>query len=421
MSVDPKIKQQSQAAREHFDKTRAFSLNLVADLSPEDMILQSMEDASPAKWHLAHTTWFFEEFILKPNLTEYSSPDDRFAFLFNSYYVQAGPRHTRSKRGLISQPGVQEVFDYRAHVDQSIRDLLKDDGSDTHEIQDLIELGCHHEMQHQELLVTDLLHGLSFNPLLPAYHPPEPMPIAEEQPLVWIDHPGGLVEIGHGGDAFAFDCEEPRHKTYLQPFKLAQRPVTNRDWIDFINGGGYEDAPLWLSDGWATRERDDWQAPLYWWRQNEEWWTYTLRGPQPVNLDAPVVHVSYYEADAYARFAGKRLPTEAEWEVVARDHPIEGNFIEDKNFRPLPGRKNASCQFWGDVWEWTRSAFSPYPGFKPVDGAIGEYNGKFMCNQFVLRGGSCATPKSQMRETYRTFFYPHQRWQMLGLRLADDA
>lgn len=422
---------------EVFKAVRGRTAALAAPLRPEDMMLQSMEDASPAKWHLAHTTWFFEEFILKPRLEGYSSPDDRFAFLFNSYYVQAGPRHARSRRGMISSPNVDEVMRYRAHVDVAMRQLLGARRADADEIAGLTELGCHHEMQHQELLVTDLLHGLSHNPLLPAYQRPEPMPVSEALPLTWIDHAGGLMEIGHDGKGFAYDCEAPRHKVYLNPFQLASRPVSNRDWIAFIEAGGYTDPVHWLSDGWATCEREQWDAPLYWWWQDGAWWTYTLRGPQPVNLDAPVVHVSYYEADAFARFSGKRLPTEAEWEVVAREKPIKGNFLDEENLRPLPGSassKGASTepsnrqlnerineQFWGDVWEWTQSPFTPYPGFKAPDGAIGEYNGKFMCNQFVLRGGSCATPRAQLRPTYRTFFYPHQRWQMLGLRLAQDA
>ncbi|WP_268807708.1 ergothioneine biosynthesis protein EgtB [Candidatus Halocynthiibacter alkanivorans] len=408
-------------AAEFYQITRRRSLALVKNLSPEDMGLQSMEDASPAKWHLAHTSWFFEQFILKPHVAGYVSPDDRFAFLFNSYYVRMGPRHTRTNRGLISRPGVDAVLAYRAHVDAAMLALLAEDRANAEEISALATLGCHHEMQHQELLVTDLLHALSHNPLLPAYREPTPAPATAAVPVGWIEHPGGLVEIGHDGDGFAYDCEGPRHKAYLRPFRLASRLVTNRDWIAFIEAGGYKTPELWLADGWATCERENWDTPLYWWRQDGAWWSYSLQGAQAIDSDAPVVHVSYYEADAFARWSGKRLPTEAEWEVVARDRPVRGNFLDDGAFRPLPSDNRSDGQFWGDVWEWTQSPFTPYPGFRPPEGAVGEYNGKFMCNQFVLRGGSCATPVYQMRPSYRTFFYPHQRWQMLGLRLADDV
>ena len=399
-----------------FHETRQRSADLVATLSPEDMMLQSMEDASPAKWHLAHTTWFFEEFILRKHAPDYVSPDDRFAFLFNSYYVQAGPRHVRDKRGLISRPGVEAVMSYRSYVEDALGDLLASQRGDAQTILDLTELGCHHEMQHQELLVTDLLHGLSYNPLMPAFASPKPMPLRDASDLRFTAFPAGLNEIGHAGGTFAYDCEGPRHKTYLAPFALANRHVTNREWIAFIADGGYQREPLWLMEGWQVKQREGWAHPLYWWQQDDEWWTFTLRGPQPVNLDAAVVHVSYYEADAFARWAGARLPTEAEWEVAARDVPITGNFLEQGAYRPLPGDS-----IWGDTWVWTQSPFTPYPGFTPPDGAIGEYNGKFMVNQMVLRGGSCATPRAQMRASYRTFFYPHQRWQMLGLRLAKDA
>ncbi|MHA1548785.1 MAG: ergothioneine biosynthesis protein EgtB, partial [Alphaproteobacteria bacterium] len=278
-------------------------------------------------------------------------------------------------------------------------------------------LGCHHEMQHQELLVTDLLHALSHNPLLPPFQPSQPVPVSQEQPLSWSSHDGGIVAIGHAGEGFAYDCEGPRHEALLIPYRLGSRPVSNREWLAFMADGGYASATLWLSDGWARREREQWTAPLYWWRQDDEWWTYTLSGAQPINLDAPVVHVSYYEADAYARWAGKRLPSEAEWESAASGTVIEGNFMENGALRPLPGTSG----LWGDVWQWTQSPFAPDPRFRPPEGAVGEYNGKFMANQFVLRGGSCVTPKAQMRASYRNFFYPHQRWQMMGLRLADDA
>jgi len=399
-----------------FDEVRARTERLAAPLSPEDSMLQSMEDASPPKWHLAHTTWFFEEFILKPHSPGYRSPDDRFAYLFNSYYVQAGPRHARDKRGLISRPGLEAVLDYRRHVTEAVATLLAAGRDDTAEIAGMVELGCHHEMQHQELLVTDLLHGLSHNPLLPAYTPSAPMPTSDEPKVSFVSHPGGLVEIGHDGAGFAYDCEGPRHKVFLAPYSIASRPVSNRDWTRFIDAGGYDMQTLWLNDGWAARCAQGWDAPLYWWRQDGDWWCYGLRGAQPVNLDAPVVHVSYYEADAFARWADARLPTEAEWENAAARSPIAGNFLDDGVLRPLPGGS-----LWGDVWEWTQSPFTPYPGFRPPAGALGEYNGKFMINQMVLRGGSCATPRAQMRPSYRNFFYPHQRWQMMGLRLAKDA
>ncbi|MFW6028142.1 MAG: ergothioneine biosynthesis protein EgtB [bacterium] len=407
-------------ALDFYLQTRARSRDLTSGLRPEDMVVQSMEDASPTKWHLAHTTWFFEQFVLRNHQPGYVSPDDRFAFLFNSYYVQAGPRHARSRRGLITRPAVDEVIAYRDHVDAAMHRLLENDPAP--QVVELAILGCHHEMQHQELMITDLLHALSFNPLLPAMRAPEPMPLVGETPLGWSEHDGGIFEIGHDGTGFAYDCEGPRHEVLLRPFRLATRPVSNREWIGFIEDGGYARAPLWLSDGWATVTREDWDAPLYWWRQDGAWWTFTPRGAQPVNLDAPVTHVSYYEADAFARWAGKRLPSEAEWEVAARGVAIRGNFIESGALRPLPlSATSGERQLYGDVWEWTQSPFGPYPGFRPPEGAIGEYNGKFMSNQFVLRGGACTTPRAQMRPSYRNFFYPHQRWQMTGLRLARDA
>ncbi|MDV4169849.1 ergothioneine biosynthesis protein EgtB [Rhodovulum sp. FJ3] len=396
-----------------FRQTRARTDHLIAPLSAEDMMLQSMTDASPAKWHIAHTTWFFEQFILREYVPRYTSPDDRFSTLFNSYYVQAGPRHARDKRGLISHPPLADVQSYRAVIEDAILTLL--DRTDDPAVADLVELGCHHEMQHQELLVTDLLHALSHNILLPAYNRDSPLPDAPAMADGFTRHSGGVVEIGHDGNGFAYDCEGPRHKIYLNDYALSDRLVTNGDWIEFMQDGGYTNPVLWLMDGFARATREAWDAPLYWWQQDDQWWTFTLRGARPVDLNAPVTHVSYYEADAFARWAGARLPTEGEWEHAAAGTPIDGNFLESGALEPRGARS-----LWGDVWQWTVSGFLPYPGFRPPEGAIGEYNGKFMVNQHVLRGGSCATPKQQMRASYRTFFYPHQRWQMLGLRLAKD-
>lgn len=399
-----------------FRDTRARTEALVAELEIEDMVAQSMEDASPVKWHLAHTTWFFEEFVLRPHAKNYRSPDDRFAFLFNSYYVQAGPRYERTRRGLVSRPTVREVMAYRAAVEDATSELLERQPKAI----GIVELGCHHEMQHQELLLTDLLHLLSHNPLDPAYKATAPNALANPAPLTWIDCPGGLDDIGHGSEGFAFDCETPRHRTYLAPYRMAPRAVTNREWIAFIDDGGYMTPELWLSDGWATATRESWNAPLYWRETDGAWSAFGLRGAQPVDPDAPVAHVSLYEADAFARWAGKRLPTEAEWERAA-SLEIAGNFLETGNLRPRPAEGTGLAQLWGDVWEWTASAYAPFPGFKPLAGVVGEYNGKFMANQFVLRGGSAVTPAAQMRRSYRNFFYPHQRWQMTGLRLAEDA
>ncbi len=402
---------------ELFRATRERTLALTEGLAPEDMTVQSMEDASPTKWHLAHTSWFFEEFVLRPHLDGYRSEDERFAFLFNSYYVKAGPRFARHQRGLVTRPTVAEVLDYRASVDAAMSRLLeRGDGP-----ADLIELGCHHEMQHQELLLTDLLHALSHNPLQPVYRAPTPVESIEAAPAGWVAFEGGIVEIGHGGESFAFDCEGPRHEVLLRPYELASRAVTCGEWLAFMADGGYETPDLWLMDGYATVEREGWRAPAYW-QQDEDggWATYSLRGAQPVDPEAPVSHVSYYEAEAFARWAGARLPSEAEWEHAAGE-PAEGNTLETRALRPRRAGGPGLAQLWGDVWEWTGSAYLPYPGFRAPEGAVGEYNGKFMVNQFVLRGGSAFTPEAQLRRTYRNFFYPHHRWQMTGLRLARDA
>ncbi|WP_454710669.1 ergothioneine biosynthesis protein EgtB [Cupriavidus nantongensis] len=403
---------------------RAATETLVADLSDADATVQSMDDASPAKWHLAHTTWFFEEFVLAARLPDYEPVDPAYRYLFNSYYEAVGARHPRPQRGLLTRPSLDEVLAYREAVDEAMLALLG--SAQTDDEAALITLGLQHEQQHQELLLTDVLHLFAQNPLRPAFAPELNTPvIADPRPAPdWIGFDGGLVEIGHRGDAFAFDCEGPRHKVYLAPFTLCSHPVTNRQWFEFIEDGGYQSTGLWLSDGWRWVGEQGIQAPLYWEERDGTWWQMTLRGMHPVDPDSPVTHVSFYEADAFARWAERRLPTEAEWEHAAGRLPATGNFVEGRALRPLPDRQSTAGvlrQMFGDVWEWTASAFLPYPGFRPNAGAVGEYNGKFMSGQMVLRGGSCVTPESHIRATYRNFFYPHQRWQFTGVRLADDA
>jgi ergothioneine biosynthesis protein EgtB len=371
--------------------TRAHSLALAAPLSDEDAQLQSMPDASPAKWHLAHTTWFFETLVLVPHLRGYRVFDERWPRLFNSYYESLGPRHARPQRGLLSRPSLTEVKAYRAHVDAALADLLPHAPA---EALTLIELGCHHEQQHQELLLTDILHAFSCNPLLPAYNAMPPQAVrAPEQ--AWLKHEGGIVDVGHGGNGFAFDNEGPRHAALLAPFELANRLVTCGEYADFIASGGYREPLLWLSDGWATVQAQGWQRPAYW---LEDGSVFGLHGVQPLDPGAPVMQLSFYEACAYAEWAGARLPTEFEWEAACH----------------LPGFANAADQ----AWQWTRSSYSPYPGFKAATGAVGEYNGKFMVGQQVLRGGSLATPPGHARPSYRNFFPPAARWQFSGLRLA---
>jgi ergothioneine biosynthesis protein EgtB len=371
--------------------TRARSLALAAPLSDEDAQLQSMPDASPAKWHLAHTTWFFETLVLTPYLDGYRVFDERWPRLFNSYYESLGPRHARPQRGLLSRPSLTEVKAYRAHVDAALADLLPQADAATRA---LIELGCHHEQQHQELLLTDILHAFSCNPLLPAYDAAAPAP-ASAPPQAWLKHAGGVVEIGHAGGSFAFDNEGPRHPALLAPFEISNRLVTCGEYADFIQAGGYREPLLWLSDGWATVQAQGWQRPAYW---LEDGRVFGLHGPQPLDPNAPVTQLSFYEACAYAEWAGARLPTEFEWEAASS----------------LQGFSQRDDQ----AWQWTRSAYAPYPGFKPATGAVGEYNGKFMVGQQVLRGGSIATPPGHARPSYRNFFPPAARWQFSGVRLA---
>ncbi|MBA3053374.1 MAG: ergothioneine biosynthesis protein EgtB [Sphingomonadales bacterium] len=406
-----------------FLAARAASERLATGLSDADATVQSMPDASPAKWHLAHTSWFFETLILEPHAPDFQPFDPRFGYLFNSYYETLGPRHDRPRRGMLTRPTLAEVLDYRRHVTAAVLALVESRPS--REMAALVELGCQHEQQHQELLLTDILHLFASNPLEPAcFSAPSPVATGEPPEPGFIDMPGGIVEIGHDGPGFAFDCEGPRHRRLLEPYRIANWPVTNRAWIAFIADGGYAEPRWWLSEGWAARQETGWEAPLYWELRDGIWTTMSLHGRRPVMPEAPVCHISFYEADAYARWAGLRLPTEFEWECAFADAPVRGNFADSRLFAPhgaLAGAAASPTKAYGDVWEWTASAFSPYPRFRPAAGAVGEYNGKFMSGQYVLRGGSCATPAGHVRPGYRNFFPPHARWQFSGLRLAADC
>ncbi|MGH8143264.1 MAG: ergothioneine biosynthesis protein EgtB [Steroidobacteraceae bacterium] len=405
---------------------RAQTGALCAPLAADDYGPQSMPEASPAKWHLAHTSWFFERFILQQHLPGYRSFQAQFDYLFNSYYQGVGPQQPRHLRGLLSRPTVAEVYRYRDHVDQHMLQLLQSDAGTRGALAALAQLGCHHEQQHQELLLTDIKHLLFCNPLRPPYRPAAPQPHgsaesridAVARPLSWRPYDGALHHIGADAQqGFCFDNETPRHRCYTGAFALANRPVCNGEYRQFIRDGGYRSASLWLADGWPLAQQ--WQRPLYWSESLEE--EFTLEGMQALNDAAPVCHLSYYEADAFARWAAARLPTEAEWERAASAEPLEGNFLDSGRLHPCaPPQDAASRQLYGDVWEWTGSAHLPYPGFRAWSGTLGEYNGKFMANQLVLRGGSCATPRSHMRPSYRNFFYPSSRWQFAGMRLAKD-
>lgn len=401
-----------------YKATRALTDALAAPLSDADATVQSMDDASPAKWHLAHTSWFFETFVLRDHVPGYRLHDRRFPFLFNSYYEAEGRRHARSRRGMVTRPTLDEVRAYRAAVDDAVVAALP---TLSPAARTLVELGCHHEQQHQELLVTDILHLFAENPLEPALWAAAPkVPVAMPAAIEWLEREEAIVEIGHGGTGFAFDCEGPRHRALVAPHAIASRTVTNGEWQQFIADGGYREPRWWLSDGWAWVQREAITAPLYWEERDGVWTRFGLDGRRAVDPAAPVTHVSFFEADAYASWAGARLPTEFEWEVAAAGHdPAGGNQMDEAGpVEPRPSAEGPA--FFGDVWEWTGSAYRPYPGFAPVDGAVGEYNGKFMSGQFVLRGGSCATPRGHARACYRNFFYPHQRWQFTGVRLAKD-
>jgi ergothioneine biosynthesis protein EgtB len=403
--------------------TRARTQELAAPLGIEDQAAQAHEDASPTKWHLAHTTWFFETFVLLPYLPGYRLFDDRYGYCFNSYYEAQGDRQPRPSRGLLTRPPASEVRAYRAHVDEALRRLVESRRMEDPDTTARIELGIAHEMQHQELILTDILALFASQPLRPAYRDgPCLHESRSARDIAFHACEGGIVEIGAEGTFFCFDNEQPRHATLLRPYKLADRLVTNGEWLTFMADGGYRDPRLWLSDGWQVARRENWRAPLYWEEHDGAAMQMTLLGLQPVDPEAPVCHVSFYEADAFARWAGKRLPTEAEWESAAGHLPICGNLLGEDALRPLPAPpRQGFSQMFGDVWQWTRSTYAPYPGFRPAAGALGEYNGKFMCNQMVLRGASCVTPDAQARATYRNFFYPDQRWQFSGLRLAEEA
>ncbi len=408
---------------DRYNGVRSFTDAFCEPLATEDYVIQSMPDVSPTKWHLAHTTWFFETFILKEAMPGYNALNENYHYLFNSYYVAAGQRHCRPKRGLLSRPTVEEVRDYREHVNRHMTNFLQSlDGEGLEVWGPLVEVGLNHEQQHQELMVTDLKHNFSINPLHPAYKQRKHKHDGGVVPFRWVDFEEGVYWVGNDGMGYSFDNESPRHRVFLEPFRLASRLVTNREYLEFIESDGYKRADLWLSAGWDTVQNEEWTSPLYWEKRDDGWWVMTLYGMEKVNPDEPVCHVSYYEADAFSRWAGARLPTEAEWEVATSDIPIVGNFAENGIYHPLPVIENedsgALSQMYGDVWEWTQSHYSPYPGYKPPPGALGEYNGKFMANQFVLRGGSCATSASHIRPTYRNFFHPDSSWQFSGFRLA---
>jgi ergothioneine biosynthesis protein EgtB len=395
---------------------------LAAPLSAEDQTVQSMPDVSPTKWHRAHTTWFFETFLLLPHLPGYRPFHPAYGYLFNSYYEAVGPRHPRPERGFLSRPGIAEIADYRAHVDAAMGELFA--AADGTAVAALVELGLHHEQQHQELLLMDIKHVLSLNPLQPAYRAAAAPAPSEAPPLSWYEVAGGLRQIGHGVAGFAFDNETPRHKAWLEPFRLASRLVTCGEYGEFIAAGGYRRPEFWLSEGWAAVQQQGWTAPLYWQQEGSGWTVFTLAGRRAVHPSEPVVHVSFYEADAFARWAGKRLPTEAEWEVAAVEAGIalDGNLCRPgAPLHPEPAGGGALAQMVGDVWEWTASPYTAYPGFRAVAGAVGEYNGKFMSNQMVLRGGAAVTPAGHVRLTYRNFFPPASRWAFGGIRLAEDA
>jgi ergothioneine biosynthesis protein EgtB len=406
-------------------RVRTFSKKICENLEPEDCVIQTMPEASPTKWHLAHTSWFFEVFVLKKFFPDYQSLHPQYGFLFNSYYNAVGPFYSRSHRGLLSRPTVKEVFHYRSDIDLLVSELIESaDEQLLAKLEPIITLGLHHEQQHQELMLTDIKSVFWQNPLRPAFRAGNRMKPQPAPAIRWLPFEEDVYWIGHEGAEFSYDNEGPRHRVFIQSFELASRPATNAEFLAFIEDGGYRRPELWLSLGWNTLKERDWDAPLYWEKRDGKWHTMTLAGMGELVPEEPVCHVSLFEADAYARWCGARLPTEEEWETASSGLPLKGNFVESEVFHvtplasPAPAGKPA--QMFGDAWEWTRSSYSPYPGYSPVAGALGEYNGKFMCNQYVLRGGSCATSQSHIRRTYRNFFPPDARWQFNGIRLAKD-
>jgi len=408
--------------KNNYNRIRSFTEELTAPLETEDYVIQAMENVSPAKWHLAHTSWFFETFVLEKAYDNYESLHPQYHHLFNSYYLQTGQPFTRQHRGLITRPTVKQTYEYRRYVDEQMANVFSDiTGDQFRELAPIIEIGINHEQQHQELLVTDIKYNLAQNPLGPVY---KEAPVAQNgaqiPQLNWVSIDEGVYEIGYRGEGFSYDNEHPRHKRYIHGFEMADRLITNKEYIAFIEDGGYQKSDLWLSDGYAAIKEKRWQAPLYWTLRDGIWHQFTLAGIRPVEPNEPVTHVSYYEADAFARWYGARLPGEGEWEVAAENAEIDGNFVEKRAFHPAPlsHYDNSIKQLFGDTWEWTKSAYDPYPGYEPLPGALGEYNGKFMSSQYVLRGGSCATSQTHIRPTYRNFFYPDARWQFSGIRLA---
>ncbi|MEX0722450.1 MAG: ergothioneine biosynthesis protein EgtB [Gracilimonas sp.] len=406
---------------DHFKTVRSFTEKITEPLEIEDYVVQVTENASPAKWHLAHTTWFFETFLLEKEVKDYDPVHPQYSYLFNSYYLQTGVPHCRARRGNISRPTVKQVFEYRKSINEHVIDLIRSATEEQYKKwAPIIEIGIHHEQQHQELLMTDLKYMFAQNPLNIAYKKVDRPRVESIPELSWSSFKEGVFEVGHKGDGFGYDNEFPRHKTYIHDFELANRLVTNGEYIEFIESGAYGEPQWWLDEGFSTIRDEGWQAPLHWQRKEGEWCQFTLSGMEKVDPNEPVAHVSYFEADAYARWKGFRLPTEQEWEVATESLKVEGNFVDAGYLHPaaLQTEEEGLQQMFGEVWQWTQSSYAPYPGYKPLPGALGEYNGKFMCNQYVLRGGSCATSKLHFRKTYRNFFHTNERWQFTGIRLA---